>query len=417
MAPFRVLSLDGGGSWALIQVKALIALYGGNATGHQVLSHFDLVAANSGGSIVLGCMVEDFTLQQILDFFKNEAERKAIFSRTDVFMDLVLNELVGIGPKYSTERKLPALQRVLAKRGNLPLSQAVSDVLRPDAQESIHALIVAFDYDRNRAAFFRSKPVTGPSWGCGSMAEITLSEAIHASTNAPVNYFDMPAAFPGRPSRYWDGAITGCNNPVLSAVTEAIGLQQDPQNIVALSLGTGSVCLPWPQPGDPPSLYTQAVSQTGLRSDLQKLASSVLDDPPDAASFIAHVMTGGDAGLDPAVTRSRIVRMSPLVAPQRSHAGANDPWCPPGGMTDAQFRYILNLDMDAVEPDQIAAIAAFADLWLKDEAWNQPIRMDGKKFTCELGHDTFSTAAGAWMRISEMTPMSVNAQAIEVGVP
>ena len=417
MAPFRVLSLDGGGSWALIQVKALMALYGGNATGHEVLSHFDLVAANSGGSIVLGCMVEDFTLQQILDFFNSEAERKAIFSRTGVFMDLVLNEMVGIGPKYSTEHKLPALQRVLVKRGSLPISQAVAGILGPDAHESLHAMIVAFDCDRNRATFFRSKPVAGPSWGCGNLAEVTLAQAIHASTNAPVNYFDKPATFADRSGCYWDGAITGCNNPVLAAVTEAIGLHQDPQNIVALSLGTGSVCLPLPQPGDPPSRYTQPVFEAGLKNDVAKLASSVLDDPPDAASFVAHVMTGSGAGLDPTVTQSRIVRMSPLVAPQRSHAGTNDPWCPPGGMTDAQFRYILNLDMDAVEPDQIAAIAAFADLWLKDEAWNQPIRMDGKKFTCELGHDTFSTAAAAWMRISEMTPVSGNAETVEVGAP
>ena len=51
--PFRVLSLDGGGSWALIEVRTLITLFGENATGHQVLRNFDLVAANSGGSLVL----------------------------------------------------------------------------------------------------------------------------------------------------------------------------------------------------------------------------------------------------------------------------------------------------------------------------------------------------------------------------
>ena len=47
--PFRVLSLDGGGAWALIEVRALMALYGEGATGHQVLKNFDLVDANSGG--------------------------------------------------------------------------------------------------------------------------------------------------------------------------------------------------------------------------------------------------------------------------------------------------------------------------------------------------------------------------------
>jgi hypothetical protein len=417
MAPFRVLSLDGGGSWALIQVKALMALYGSSAGGHQVLSHFDLVAANSGGSIVLGCMIEDFTLQQILDFFNNEAERKAVFSKTDLLVEMALNKVIGIGPRYSSDHKLPALQRVLAKRGNLPISKAVADVLTFDTQGSIHALILAFDYDRNRAAFFRSQPVTGPSWGCGFMSEVTLVEAIHASTNAPVNYFDRPATFPDRPGRYWDGAITGCNNPVLAAVTEAIGLRQAPQNIVALSLGTGSNCLPSAQPGESPSLYTQPLSQTDLRSDVQKLATSVLDDPPDAASFLAHVMTGAGAGLDPAIAPSRIVRMNPLVAPLRTQAGANDPWCPPGMMTEAQFKYILNLDMDAVEPEQVAAISELADLWLKDQARNQPIRMDGDKFTCELGHDNFSTAAAAWIRLSEMKSASANVAPAEVAAP
>ena len=50
---FRILSLDGGGVWAVIQVKALIKLYG-DVTGRTVLQDFDLVAGTSGGSIVLG---------------------------------------------------------------------------------------------------------------------------------------------------------------------------------------------------------------------------------------------------------------------------------------------------------------------------------------------------------------------------
>jgi patatin-like phospholipase/acyl hydrolase len=64
MDRYRILSLDGGGSWALIQVKALIELYGANALGRELLQEFNLVAANSGGSIVLGCLLENFTLAQ-----------------------------------------------------------------------------------------------------------------------------------------------------------------------------------------------------------------------------------------------------------------------------------------------------------------------------------------------------------------
>jgi hypothetical protein len=41
---------------------------------------------------------------------------------------------------------------------------------------------------------------------------------------------------PDRSDRYWDGAITGCNSPVLATVTEAKGTGQNPDNVVALSL-------------------------------------------------------------------------------------------------------------------------------------------------------------------------------------
>jgi patatin-like phospholipase/acyl hydrolase len=62
MAKYRILSLDGGGSWALIEVMALIEMYTATTTGHQVLNDFDLAVANSGGSIVLGGLVEDMQL-------------------------------------------------------------------------------------------------------------------------------------------------------------------------------------------------------------------------------------------------------------------------------------------------------------------------------------------------------------------
>ena len=49
---FRILSLDGGGPWALLQAMALARLYPG-LDGHAILGRFDLAIANSGGSITL----------------------------------------------------------------------------------------------------------------------------------------------------------------------------------------------------------------------------------------------------------------------------------------------------------------------------------------------------------------------------
>ena len=392
---YRILALDGGGTWALIQVKALIALYDENTSGRTVLADFDLVAANSGGSIVLGGLVEDLKLGEMLAFFQDETKRRSVFSPTQWFGDRVLHDLTGLGPKYSAENKLSALQNALPNRSTKPLGIAAQGVRRQGSNEDVHLLIVAFDYDRERAAFFRSAPAGGQSWGSGDAAEITLAEAIHASTNAPVNYFDAPATFPDRPGRYWDGAVSGCNNPVLAGVTEAIVKGQDPLNLAVLSLGTASVTLPLQQPGQQPSPYLQPIVSPGFVTDLHKLATSILADPPDVATFLAHVMTGSGKGLNKPPADSRIVRMNPLISPIRS-GGA---WSAPGSMSAAQFTYLAELDMDAVEPPQVDAITRYADLWLQGVAPNQPIRMDGDTLAPELGQDRFQGAKAAWNAI------------------
>ena len=143
--------------------------------------------------------------------------------------------------------------QLLQDSGNLPLAQAAARVAA--AAPPPHLLIVAFDFDRERATFFRSAPIIGAALGTGERLPLTLAEAIHASTNAPLNYFDGPARFRNRPPplpqcdyRYWDGGITGFNNPVLAAVTEAIQLGAARSDIVALSLGTGKVARAWRRP-------------------------------------------------------------------------------------------------------------------------------------------------------------------------
>lgn len=397
MDRYRILSLDGGGSWALIQVKALIKLYSPQTSGHDVLADFDLAAANSGGSIVLACLIRDFSLQQTFDFFNDQNQREAVFSKTGSIADRVLRDLLDIGPKYSADNKLVALRTVLNETGDLSLPDAVKGINGPHG--NLHVLITAFDYDRNRSTFFRSQTIDKPSWGYGAASGATLAEAVHASTNAPVNYFDGPATFPARSGRYWDGAIAGCNNPIVAAATEAIGLGQQPNNVIGLSIGTASVALPWPQPGESPSAYTWPLSNTDLRNDVVKLAGSILDDPPDIATFIAHVMTGSDSGLTSPEPDSRIVRMNPLISPIRAPAGSADPWTAPGGIGEEQFNFLKNLDMDAIEQEQVDAIVQYTDLWLNDAVMNQPIRMNGDTLKCEVGQEKFSAARAAWQAL------------------
>ena len=394
---FRILSLDGGGSWALIQVKALIALYGAMTGGHEVLNDFDMAVATSGGSIVLGGLLENLTLQGLLGYFQDGDKRRSIFFPTKSVFDKTVEATLHIGPKYSATHKLVALQTLLPARGGQPLSSVASGLGRRGSS-GIRLLIVAFDYDRNRAVFFRSAAASAQGWGEGEEAPntVTLADAIHASTNAPIDYFDAAACFPGRPERYWDGGVSGFNNPVLAAVTEALVLRQAPADIAALSIGTGSVALPWPVVGDGDSQYVRRPSKTGLVPDLKKLATAILDDPPDAASFIAHTMTGGPAGLRPPLD-SRIVRMNPLIAPVRDRS--TQLWTAPAGMQAAQFCHLRDLDMDAVEQLDVDLIGSFADSWIRDEVMNQPIRMDSDTLQKEIGSTTFGDAVRSWQML------------------
>jgi hypothetical protein len=178
-------------------------------------------------------------------------------------------------------------------------------------------------------------------------------------------------------------------------VTEAICGGVNPTDIAALSLGTATVALPWPNPGDPPSPFLQQKSKDGLTNDLHKLATAILDDPPDIATFLAHVMTGSGKGVK-APADSRIVRMNPLISPVKGPDGA---WTAPGGMATAQFAYLADLDMDAVDQSQVDAISRFTDLWLQGSVTNQPVRMNHDTLEREIGQTSFKDALAAWNAI------------------
>src|SRR5271166_1340102 len=123
---YRILALDGGGSWALLQVMALKAIYG-DVPGPKVLAHFDLVAANSGGSIVLAALAEGLRLSEIEEFFLSESKRRSIFVALPWWKKYLrlsaFFRLAGIGPRYVSKAKLAGLRALLPNRGQLPLDR------------------------------------------------------------------------------------------------------------------------------------------------------------------------------------------------------------------------------------------------------------------------------------------------------
>jgi hypothetical protein len=134
-------------------------------------------------------------------------------------------------------------------------------------------------------------------------------------------------------------------------------------------------------------------SDGGLVNDLKKVSGAILDDPPDMASFIAHVLTGSGTNV-PKPADSQIVRMNPAISPVWD--AATNAWKAPGTMTADDFTKIAGLAMDALEQDDVMRIFDYADLWLNDVAPNQPIRKDGDTLKLELGQATFSEAKAAW---------------------
>lgn len=407
MARYRILSLDGGGCWALIQVRALQALYGEQTRGHDVLALFDLVAANSGGSIVAAGLAEDLKLSDMLDFFRTERKRKSMFVRLPWYRRIP--HIIGLGPAYSSAAKLEGLRALLVRNGNRFVDELPGS-LRHAASRTTHFLFVGFDYDRERAVYFRSNQ-TSAAGSLGTKARVPTAMAVHASTNAPISFFDEPALIDEQPPRgtrrrLWDGAITGHNNPIVAAVTEALACGAARDGIEALSLGTANTFLPMQTDAaaEDPALLQETTKQN-LLADIKKIAVSILADPPDVATFVAHVALGQKlprSGLEVPVSDGSVVRLNPLIQPWLDAARRS--WVCPPGLPLERFKALRELSTDAVEDEQIALIDRLCDAWLADQVYNQPVRASSRTLECEIGHRFFSAAKAEWLRRCPLQP-------------
>ena len=405
---FRILSLDGGGTWALIQVKALQKLYGAEARGLDVLARFDLVAANSGGAIVLGGLLAGMTLGELLALFESRKTRRAIFHDVDDIADPVreAEKLLGIGARFSTKAKLKAIRNVLGPLGDVTLDALQAAI---PGTPLPRILIPAFDYDLHRATLFRSD-LASLSTGGQSDSAPTLADAIHASSTAPVHYFDAPATVvygkPPQKRRFWDGAIGGYDNPVLAAVIEARGnatrYQSPLDALQILSIGTGGTHLPLAggHPAQWPVLVARQQKPGGIR-DAELIATSILDDPPDAATFDTYVLLGQSlvrAEARKAMRNSRFVRMNPMLQPSLDHT--TQTWVLTGSdagpvLTQKEFKWLLKRDLAALAQRDVERIGKLCESWFAGNIANQPI-IANADLECVLGHATFADALHAW---------------------
>ncbi len=384
----KILSLDGGGTWAMLEAMALQDLFP-DMPGLQILAHFDMAVANSGGSIVLGGLVENMTPNQIIALFNEPHKRAGIFAKASVVESLLSH--IPIFPRYSTAGKLIGLKNAFGTMGDIYLENLPSQPGWPKGPggNDVRIMIVAFGYDSKRACFFRSY---GTAHGAEA-DEIPLVEAVHASSDAPVRFFDAPTEF-GK-HRYWDGAMAGLNNPLMAAVIDLLGEGVKADEIVALSLGTGAVRLvPRTSTVAPPPDLLQATEQPGVIADLAKAAGCITDDPPDTATFSTHIILSAARGADPTVA-GPVVRLSPMIRPILD----GQAWRRPDGLTPHQFDRLTKLSMDAVDQPDVDLITALGNAWIAGHVRNQAIRTSTDDLTSSVGEDIYADAKARWLTL------------------
>jgi hypothetical protein len=392
---YKVLSLDGGGTWSLIQAKVLMDLFGEDCSAQDVLDNFDMVVSNSGGSVVVAGLIEGLSLKQICRLFSDKKERAKIFSGLPFWR--MPWSFFGVGPRFSTSDKLGELKKIFVTTG----SARMSDIkIRNNKKQEISFLMTAFDFDTERVRIIRSNQFSPASTFPKIPETMTLADAVNASSSAPIDYFDKPAASGGR--RYWDGAMAGLNNPVLTAVSEAISCGVPFDDIAVISIGTGNARLPLPSTGINPALC-KTLDDTGFLTAVRKGVCAVLDDPPDTGSFIAHLMVGGllpIAANQCPYDKTSIIRMNPLIQPVVNSDGK---WDYPPGWTSWDFMRLKNMDMVASKQEDVDLITRFCDDWMKGRFNNQPIRsgalFDATPSTpgsqCEIGHHRYADVKSA----------------------
>jgi hypothetical protein len=432
-----MLSLDGGGTWALIQAKALGAIYGDGTDGWTILDRFDLAVANSGGAIVLALLLQGATPDEIVNLFRDRHERELIFERNAI-VDRALGGLIGFGSRYHAPGKLTGLLDIFRRSrgrwgsdfGALPLDLIAATLNAERAQKGIgpfHFLITAFDFDAERTVFFRSDPNSAAAHFRGAPVP-SLAGALHAATNAPVRYFNRPAEveFPdGSSFNYWDGAVGGYNNPIMAGVIEA--LAGDParrETLQVLSIGTATARLPvvpaaWP--GAAPWVVrrkpVRGLDSVRMMSDLRKLTAAIMSDRPEAAGYMAHIALGEPVATpaDSKCRATRIVRMNPMMQPL--HAGTDeqghDRWNPYGWFAEPSsvsgrtlFERLVALDMDAVADGEVRDIERLAELWLEGRVPNQPIYSDDR-LAPVIGQAVFADALAAWRAMDTDRPAPI----------
>lgn len=401
---YKILSLDGGGSWALLQLLMLKERYPGK-TGHQILKDFDLVIANSGGSIVLAALVEDWTIEKALTLFNDKEIREEIFSKNgflDRFFPIdYIGKLTSFGPKYSSKKKGDAFKRIFETSNKLQMNELPALIKKPN----LKIMVATYDALNNRAKFFKSFG-SGPNFD-----SVRLTQAIHGSSNAPIQYFDFPARFKAQNSEVffelWDGALGGFNNPIAAGIIEAIKSGVPKNEIYVVSLGTSNKLMSVEDKEDFYANKQISVQERRkkymfwrlkyqlrfFKTSVLNQAKTILYEPPDWSNYVAYMHLFGEvyANCNHNDNIKRFVRMSPLI-----HIDKNTP-------TDMAelLKILYGMDMNLTTDAEIEKVIECFENWKTGRILNQTIEFAvtrENEVVTTIGHSKYTDAMNAWLK-------------------
>jgi len=437
---YKILSLDGGGSWAILQVLTLKDIFqkkypNKEIKGHEVLRHFDLVIANSGGSMVLAALACNWNFAEIIKLFDDKTVREKIFKKLNFkqrYFPTNFMRLFGVksvGTRYSTTAKGDALKDILRIDGKKKLFDvSLHELPKLIGKESLEIVVTTFDIINKRAKLFRSnrnsKARAEVIAGLSHFDEVSLVEAIQGASNAPVNYFDFPAIFSPEGTRrrfyLWDGALGGFNNPVMAGITEAFANNRDRENICVLSIGTGGKLVSDEDSDNFRDQYYSTLlgkkvirSEDGKKIDFEKtlywkglgfkikkpriffrlfkgasfysstisnLSQSILFEPQTWASYSAYTSLFSEK-IDSPDNNNRFLRLSPQIVKDDN--------------SNEFINRLYNLDMDVTKQNDIELLKSCYDEWKKGNIRNEPVQWTktiNGDYVFAKGHQTFKSA-------------------------
>ncbi len=210
---FRILALDGGGLRGAF-TAAVLAQWAemlGDAGGHDIVKHFDLIAGTSTGAILAIGLGLGQTPLEILEFYREQGPK--IFPKDSRLRHWVES-------KHDSLVLRSALEAVFGKK---MLQESRCRLVLPTVR-AIHgeAEAIVTGHGPDRKAFLGFSAV----------------DAALASSAAPTYFDEAVVERPIASGMYLDGGIWA-NNPVLPAITEAMRYLKVPlDRIDVLSVGT-----------------------------------------------------------------------------------------------------------------------------------------------------------------------------------